>query len=288
MNNQNNFANPNPYGYPAQPQPFVQYGAQPQAPKMTQVLTPEQQNRLRNKGFDLRLTDEDILRAVCTHKSNGNIVLIDLGNGRMKCPICGEEFNLCEVDSDAVKQATDLILDFLQSTKTMYLNIPEETVSNYFQIIPLLKKLPDLYKMAVDDFNKFFGNTGSAYGMQRNNGFAMLNNMFSPMAATGGYYQQPMMQPQAPGMAPGYQQPMMQPQQYNPQMMNPAMGMQPPAMAAPMMGGNPFGYNGPAVNQMGYQAPMMQPQVPTAPQQAPAETKPQNGKEVVQQKTMNV
>lgn len=63
-------------------------------PKMTQVLTQEQINKLRNNdgNFDLRLSEEDIFRAICTHKDkNGQFALIENPDETV-CSICGQTF----------------------------------------------------------------------------------------------------------------------------------------------------------------------------------------------------
>lgn len=226
MNNFNNqMQQPQGYGYGMYPnQPGTQYGQFPTA-KMTQPLTPEQIRELRStgSGFSLKVDPIEILRSHCTHKDNGNIALIKNPDGSSTCSVCGETFNLVDKDIEDVKAVVNAVIDILQSVKTYYLDIPENYVKDYFNMIPYLEKLPKFFEVALHNFTKY---ESGAFLNQNNNmfGFQMLNALTSP-----GYGQMGggMMggQPQM-GMAPAYQ-----PQQYA----QPQMGM------APAPGMNPFG-----------------------------------------------
>ena len=266
------FANNNTMGFGgygqggAYQQPGMQYNPRPQA-KMTQTLTAEQIKKLKGSSgtFDLHISQTDMWRAICTHKENGNIVLVeDATDGTVTCPICGEKFVLSYLEDKDVKQATDLTIDILQSIKTMYLDIPEEMANQYFQMIPLIKKLPELYKLARNNFNIYDQSnpvmqTGSMFG------FNALNAFTSP--------------------AYGMQQPMMG---VNPAMMyapQPQAGM---PYANPMMGGNPFGYNdGAAYQAQPVQQPAAQPVAQPAAAPAPQQSA-QDAAQVTNQKVFNV
>lgn len=260
----NNFQNQG-YMNASYPQPGVQYAQRPMA-KMTQTLTPEQIKKLKSNGgtFDLQVSQTDILKAICTHKENGNIVLIDNNDGTVTCPICGATFSIMTVDQDQVQDATKVVFDVLQTIKTMYLDIPEDVATQYFQILPLLEKMPKLYQIAMSNFNKYdnpnqFQQTGSVYG------FNALNAITNPTFG---------------GMGMPMQQPMMQPNMYQPQ------PYQAPYQAQqPMMNQNPFGYGFP-------QAPNMMPTADNNQAQAPAaaEVKADNAQQqtVTTTKTFNV
>lgn len=245
------YNNYNPMGTPG-----FQYQQQAQA-RCTQPLTHEQIKQLRNKGaaFTLQADPTDILKSICTHKENGNFTLMENGDGTVSCSICGETFSLLDVSKEEVENATNIVKDVLQSIKTYYLDIPEETAKNYFPIIPLIDKIPQLYVIAMNNFKKY---DGSNMVQQNNNpyGFGMLNMLTSPMMPMNGMYQQPQMgfAPQQQ-MMPGYmpQQPMGYAPQQPVQMPNYGQPQQ-------MPGYNPFGYN---------PAPMTQ--QPAAPAQAPAQ-----------------
>lgn len=256
------FNQPNPQAQMPRPMyPFFQNQtfqyAQMSQPKMTQTLTPEQINRLRQSGggFSLQIPENEMLAALCTHKNNGQFDMIRNGDGTVTCKICGQTFNLLKRSQDEVKEATDVILDFLQSTKTMYLDIPEETARQYFQIIPLINRLPALYKLAVDDFAKYNGGTDLYNQNVNNGGFSALANLVSPAMGMGMPIMAGMM-PDSNGAYPymGYPQP----QQMQPQV---------PVQQNPVMGGNPFGYYGAPAAPM-YSPNMQMGQMPV--QQNPA------------------
>lgn len=255
--------------------------------RYTQPLTPEQINQLRSRGgaFKIEVTEEDLLRAACTHKENGHPTLVvegtnpETGNDILHCTICGETFEMVDYNRKEVETATKLIEDLLQTSKTLYLDIPEQLATQYYQMIPLLKMFPELYERAQKNFSMY----ENALGYQPNNvvaggnAFQMFNSMLNnPYAATTGYGygapQAPMGYPQTQPM----QQPMMQPQMgYSMQQpMQPQMYGQP--MANPYAG-NPFMTG----------APQQTPQAPTAGVVPPAPVADQSA-DVTQQKQFNV
>lgn len=265
--------------------PGYQYVQKPQA-KMTQPLTKEQINKLRNSGgtFDLQVNQTDLLKAVCTHRDQGNIVLVSNDDGSVTCPICNETFNIVTAGQDEVAEAVRLVKDVMQTTKTMYLDIPEDVASQYFQVLPIIDKLPKLYQIAIANFNKYDANNNV---MQGNSlyGFNALNALTSPMYANMGMPQQ-QMAPNYGGMYGGV------PNQGYVQQPNYAFQQQ------PMMGGNPFVYGQPDQSQMNYaaqqqaqqqamQQQMAQQQVQqqAQPTSTPSATQPQ---QVVNTKTFNV
>lgn len=265
---------PNPY----QPNPYMpQYGGPvPQMPKakMVQPLSSEIINKLRSSGdnFDIKVSQEDLWRAACTHKENGTPTLVsegvnpETGNEILRCTICGKSFEMTEATEEEVQKAVNLITNLLQTSKTMYLDAPKALVEQFYQILPLLEMFPKLYTRAMKNFNMY----ENALGMNPvntvagTNGFQMMGAMLSN--PYGYAYPQPQVaptpwgMPQAPVQQPApMQQPMMQPWGYPQQ-----------PMANPMM------YNAPAA------APAPAPAVPVAPA-APVE-----GTEVTQQKQFNV
>jgi hypothetical protein len=194
-------------------------------PKFTQPLTAQRINELRNKGtaFTLAVSQEDIDRAICTHRdpSNGTSTLVQATDGSVTCSICGHNFSPVESGVAEVEEATKIILDVLQTIKLMYLDIPEKTCAEYFQIIPLLEKIPKLFKIAGENFKKYENINPTFTSGGNMNAF----NMFNMLTGPG------MMQ----GMAPQYAQPGYQiPYQQQP------MGYQ---SGYAMPGQNPFAYN---------------------------------------------
>ena len=256
------------------------------ATKVQSWLTKSEIDSLQKNGngFTLNVTNEDVVRGTCNHRTErGDLALIDNGNGTWTCSVCGHTFGInTDITEDDVKKATGLILDILQTIKLMYVSMPQNVGREFFQIIPLIEKIPKLYTIASNDFKKF-DNIGGYIDGTPMNAFAVFSNMTTPgfggMGMAQPQYQQPM-----------GQQPMMNGQPYMggyPGMMNQPMPQQPyypNQQVAP--GANPFyanptggypAYNpgvapqqpgGFALNPQGAAAP-----APTAPTSAP--TQPQ-------------
>lgn len=269
-----------------------QYGAQfgvgvPTRPnaKFTQPLTPEVISKLRSTGDILKIevSQEDLWRAACTHKENGNITLVsdginpDTGRERVHCTICGKAFDIVEADAASVNKTVDEMINLLQNAKLMYLDASPELIKQYFQMLPLLELFPKMYERSQKNFDQYAMAQGMVPGNTAvgTNGFAMMNGMLqNPYMAAYGYgYQTPAPVPQPNpymGQVP-MQQPMM------PQQPNMMYG------GAPQFAGNPFMYNG-APMQQPVAAPAPAPAAGTVPPAVPATDDGQ----VSQQKTFNV
>lgn len=271
------------------------YAPRPQ-PRNTQPLTEEQIAKLKQKGnsFDWKVSETDLWRAVCTHKEkNGQTALVETApdSGIWHCTICGATFHMGLKTVEEVKSATRLITDILQTAKSMYLDAPDALIANYFQIIPILEKLPVLWERALENFNMYEGSQTTSVPIYGNygSGFSALSgilaNSWNPMM-NGGY---PPQQPPA-GYYPGYDPNQVPPGYYPPQQPPaPPAGYYPPQPTPGMVPGpNPFMYSGqpapaaPAPGVMPGQQPPMQPVQPAAPAAPPTEG------EVIQQKTFNV
>jgi hypothetical protein len=151
--------------------------------------------------------------------------------------------------------------------------LPANVVREFFAMMPLIEKFPELYKYSMKNFNKY-ANQNNMFNAADANIYAMYNGLFSGAGAYAnpyqqamngyyqqqpmgmGYYQQPMQQ-QAPQQAANPNvNPMQQPQQpYNAQFTNQANMM----MGGTMYQQQPMG--------MGYyQQPMQQAMQQQAPQ----------------------
>ena len=215
-----------------------------------QTLTQEEMDSLKQsqEEFTLGITKEDQLRAICMHRDmEGHSTLETDGvTGLAKCKICGESFNIVDRCSDSdIQSAVDNLTDILQTTKTMYYDMPVDSAKKFYTILALLKKIPGLYKLATDNFAKH-ENAINGWQYSGNGSIvAEYNNLYNGFT---------------PQMQMGYGQPM--------------MGFGAPMMGQPMPQqnmGNPFGFNGQPV-QPGY-APQMQGYQynPTVPQQPVAD-----------------
>lgn len=256
------------YGYPAQP-------TQPYVTKPT--LTQEEINRLRSKGelWSIALTQDEVLRCKCNHRDhNGQITLVDAGNGLVRCTICDAQFPIDTVPQEAVEEAVQRVQDILQQIKTYWLNAPKEVNVEFMPIIALLGKIPNIYQVALDSFGRY--NAGTSVVPNYNGGLTSPFNVLDSFMMTGTVPGTPVYGAYGPVgyQQPVYQQPVAQPAPvyYNqPQVQQP--------VAAPVYNGvpsaNPFGVESAPVNYaFPVQQPVAQPapvaQQPAAPVAAPA------------------
>lgn len=231
--NQNNMYNPGFMG-------GAVYNPQPVKPKMTNPLTAEERDALKvDNSFTLTVTPAEMAAAVCTHKdaSKGEFSIVPNADGTCTCSICHTTFNPNIVDDATVNQACELVLNCLETIKLMNLDANPELIRGYFQMIPFLKKMPQLWKLSNNSFNRYNAQAPvqqATGNVSYFNALNMLQNPTVPMAQPYGYnygFQQPMMG-----------QPMM-PQQMG-MGMTPMMGMQ----AQTVPGASPF-YKDPAAVQ---------------------------------------
>lgn len=246
-----------PMGYTPQPNMLNR-------PAMSNPLTDEQRKLLATAedSFDLKIKPEEIAKAVCTHKNTqqGVFEIVPNNNpeqpGLVTCKICHATFNPDVVNEQYVHQAIDMVLNVLQTCKLIGVDLNDEVIRQYFTIIPLIERIPKLYKLVNNSFKKY--NDPQALAPQNGpNMMGMYNAMVNPAVPMGmpGY-----------GYGMGFGQPM-QP--------TPMMNMQ----SQMVNGGNPL-YQQPMQPQMqapfgqqqmgGYGQPMNQPvmnQQQVAPQQ---------------------
>ena len=252
----------------------------PEKIQMRQLLSADEQDQLRKKNpeFSGRLTKEEGLKALCTHKDarTGAICLEQQEDGSVTCSICGENFHLIEtgdgISMEEIENTCSNFNDIFQSIKLMYGAIPEDVGRNLYLISGFIKKIPSFYAYAKKYFERIGGvNTGvQSYGAG-NQAMMAWQNLYGPFGGNMGMggmmnpsmvlqqqqamqaqQQQQQMAQQAP-MGMGMMNPMMQAQQQMAQQgaMNPAMGM------GMMMGQAPaINYGAPvAGNGVGYVVP---------------------------------
>lgn len=270
--NQSNFQPQQTAGY--------QYQGYQQQPKIMNNLTTEQIQQLQQQRttFSLGLTERERLQAGCNHRSpdgTSDSLKYDPATGIAQCTICGYEFRPIDPDEspEDIQAAVDKIVDIIQTIKIMYPDIPGSAAMEYYQILPLIMKVPELFKFAAKNFDKYEQNNWN-YNNRSMGAIAMLNNMQSMFGMGGmnpGFVQQPMYQAQ-PNMAPNMAQGFPQGAYGAPQPMGPSNG---------------FGYNAPMGGQQyqpqtqGYQyQPNQTAQAPVQPQvTAPAAPATEGAKE---------
>lgn len=267
-----------PYNNPESTNQFgYGYGvARPQA-RNTQPLTQEQIQKLRTNpdAFDMKVTQEELWAAACTHKEKtGQSALRDNGDGTFTCSICHETFKLSDATEAQIEECVKAICDTLQTCKTVYLDAPDELIVQYFQMIPLLKKFPKLWNHAMRNFAQYDG-----YNPAMNqypigySGFAAINQLMTNPYMGMNMYGQPV--PAAPGyvapQAPVYTQ-------------QPVYGQPVAPGYNPVAFGQPVNVPAPAAAPAPGVMPGMAPAAPVAPAAAPATQQT----EVQQQQVFNV
>lgn len=239
-------------------------------PHWTNVLNNEMIKQLQNNPqknlFDINIDENELYRAWCYHNDNVKPIVIQTKDGECYCPICQAKFRHDAYTEDEVKGAIKTLTDILQQIKLSG-QIPTGFGKDFFSIIPLINKVPEIYSYSLKNLEKIFTNTmyTSASDVSAN----VLYNNLNGIRNTGGIFPQQQM---------GY--PNMMQQQYQQQPIGNYYnnGYQQP-LQQPMMANNvnpmqiPYGYNQQAPNPQfnmqnqfmmgGQQPPVQQQQVPT-------------------------
>lgn len=232
-------------------------GRVPNTPPVENALSGEEIKILMNTKpnsdkLNLNISKEDYLRAMCTHRDlNGNDAVREMTDGSKNvwCPICGAIWNPTEVPLEEVKDAVKTLINHMENAKWIG-NYPKAVTRQYFNMLPLVRKFPDLYDYAGKSFDSVV-NQRAIYNSPDNSLYNEYNQLYNGMSNYNNpwlYYQQPNMGYQQP-----YQQPMGNP---NPNYNVPPAPMQPPQMANP------------AVNPMQANAPQPAPTAPPPEQNA--------------------
>lgn len=168
--------------------------------KFNNPLTADQIKRLQAKEsqFSLGLTEEEQLRGICNHRNiegTADTLSYDPITGEAVCQICGYKFKPIEPDVtlDVIQEDVDRIVDILQTVKLMYIDLPADAAREYFQIIPLIEKIPQLFKFAGTNMSKHEMNNWN-YSNRNMGAVAMFNNLTSMFGGMNNMaYQQPQM-----------------------------------------------------------------------------------------------
>ena len=295
MNTFGNYApTMNPYGA----SPVAGMTAQPPTPPVfNQLLTADEVQQLQKNPnvFSTKLTQDEYLRAVCTHKDGANhFTLEKLPNGKHRCSVCQAEFYLLDLNTskEEIENTCNNFYDLMQSIKTYYGNAPE-AMREFYLMIGFIPKIAQLYQVARTYFDKVTGNFGGYQMSNDQSGFGILSNIFGGGAmggiapgiggmGAGTYYGapqgwgQPQWGQQQPGWyagapvppAAGIQTPVAAGVPsvnggYAPNPVNPALGMQQPNYGYSMAGA---AAPAPSVNPIGYVDPTAAPQTSQAGQ----------------------
>lgn len=224
-------------------QPWGPQMQQPQQVRQTNFLTADEVQKLIKKEnqFSLALTETEKLKAFCNHhKPDGSgDALVDEPDGSVRCSICGYKFRPLDAHTttkESLQAAVEEVDDILQTIKMIFVDLDPAVAREYFQIIPLLERIPEFFERAVKNYSSHeIYNPYSTNGRNMSTAqmFAALTGFFN-----GGSNMFNQQYQQAPmGAAPQ--------QQFQGQ----------PMMGNPAVFGNGFGYMGAAPQQpQGYQS----------------------------------
>lgn len=163
-----------------------------------QFLTKEEIAELqkRPQSFQSKLTREEYLRSICTHKDTDGQFKIDEindGTGRCRCAICGAEWNMIDLNAsdEEVASICSNFYDLFQTIKTYYGDVPVGLKEIYI-ISGFISKVPQLWKIAKKYFENSAGFNQLNPQVQDSDqmGFRMLGNIFGGLG----------MQASVPGM----------------------------------------------------------------------------------------
>lgn len=154
--------------------------------KQSSTLTEEEYSRLvkQDTAFSLALTETDLIKGICNHRTLDGMkdTLVQEIDGSVRCIVCGYRFSPVDpsMTKDDVNEAVGLVTDILQTVKMLFIDMPVEAQREFFQIIPLLGKVPQLFELATRNFSKH--ENYNAWGYRGANMGTM--NMFNMLAGT--------------------------------------------------------------------------------------------------------
>lgn len=128
------------------------------------------------------------LKAKCTHKDGNQISLKENADGTFTCWICEETFRMVD-DAHEVETIVNDFIDVLNSIKCNLKDDElDENTKNLFNAIPHIKKIPTVYKMALDNFKSYDMIQPQIYQPNPNQ-FSFYDSIVAPGA--GYMFQQP-------------------------------------------------------------------------------------------------
>lgn len=231
-NNMNNYGGMMMGGIPQGTGTYFNYAgaaAQGQSKQMNNLTTEEIQRLVKKENqFSLQLTETEVLRAACNHRREdgmGDTLTEDPVTGVCRCNICQYEFKPVDqnITQEDINQAVSIVLDILQTIKLLYIDMSPAAAREYYQIIPLIERIPKLFEFAAKNYAKHDAFDPYRYN-GRNMGTMNLFNMLSG-ALNGGFGV-----PQQFTTTPNQQMPGYNPQfaQYQQMPMSNGFGYMPP------------------------------------------------------------
>lgn len=245
INNMNGMYMPN-YQYAMQGYQTMQ---NPKLPNMNNVLNQQQQKELQQNSYSLQLTPQQIYKATCTHKKDGNFATIPDGSSNpngVKCTVCNSEFNIIEDNINQTSIYVKYVIDMINTIQTVGIELPQQFLLEIGKMKAVLGMIPEIHNIVMKTWDEKYSkssystnnagsNSLSLYNYMVNGGAALSNpnimqqnlmqqgmmGTMSPYYQQQQMYQQPMMQQQInPYNNMGWQQPTVQPNPYNNMNMN--------------------------------------------------------------------
>ena len=197
-------------GYPGQ---SYQYAAPMAVPQNSNALTEEEMAIIAKSApqkLDININEVDNFRAMCTHKRNGRdmVVRCNDDSGDVFCPICGARWHPEQLTKEQVTEIVNQLISQMQNSKWVG-DLNTALVRDYYPMIPLLEKFPEIYDYAMKTFNRYLNQNGytdandtSVYAQYNSlMGYGNTNPYMAPqygmptMNAPQGYYGQTQVTP---------------------------------------------------------------------------------------------
>lgn len=130
-------------------------------PVMTNALTKEELEILRktNQVSSIpQVTTREVLQSKCSHRDESRNTFATSepdAEGYVTCNLCGLKFRPVEYSTQQVQAATDDMIDIIETTKYNYLDMPKDTIQQYFKMTPLIRRLPALYDQSCQIVSKY-------------------------------------------------------------------------------------------------------------------------------------
>lgn len=118
-------------------------------------LTEEQINMLKKaQASSQNVTMLEKLQAICNHRDiSGNDTLIADQDGT-RCTICGRKIKTVDIDHINREYLEGLCKDMtsiVDTIKIMYHNMSPQVAEEFCLLIPLLKRVPDMWDRAIEN-----------------------------------------------------------------------------------------------------------------------------------------
>lgn len=111
-----------------------------------------------NEAFSLLVTEDELNRAICTHRNPDakDFTIVPEGD-HLKCTICGARFRLDELTEQQVKKIVDDFENLLQAAKMFYIDCPEAVAKQYYSMIPFVRKAAKMYNISLNNYKRYMG-----------------------------------------------------------------------------------------------------------------------------------